>query len=58
MEFTDRELSIMSSAVIRLMEETGKAKSYVVDGNLYDQLDDYIKELVRLNTKICNYMEV
>ena len=57
MEFTDLELSIMSSAVIRLMEETGKAKSYVVDGNLYDQLDDYIKELVRLNTKICNYME-
>lgn len=47
----------MSSAVIRLMEETGKAKSYVVDGNLYDQLDGYIKELVRLNTKICNYME-
>lgn len=57
MEFTDRELSIISSAVIKLMEETGKAKSYVVDGNLYDQLNDYIKELVRLNTKICNYME-
>lgn len=57
MDFTDWELSLMSSAVIRLVEETGKAKSYVVDENLYDQLDDYIKELVRLNTKICNYME-
>lgn len=57
MEFTDRELSIMSSAVIKLMEETHKAKSYVVDGGLYDQLDDYIHELQRLNTKICNYME-
>lgn len=51
MEFTERELSIMSSAVIELMEEAKKAKRY------YDELDDYIKELVRLNTKICNYME-
>lgn len=56
MEFTDRELSLLSDGVLALMRESAAAKM-INSPEVWKSIDNYINELQRLNTKICNYME-
>jgi len=56
MEFTDRELSLMSDGVLALMRESAAAKM-INSPAVWGAINNYINELQRLNTKICNYME-
>ena len=57
MEFTDRELALLSDGIIRLINDAEHACWMVND----DEAKKYIRlhrgELKELNTKICNYME-
>lgn len=56
MEFTDRELELLSEGLLALIRESAAAK-LINSPNVWNAIDDYTKELQRLNTKICNYME-
>lgn len=56
MEFTDRELALLSEGILALIRESAAAK-LINSPNVWNAIDDYTKELQRLNTKICNYME-
>lgn len=56
MEFTDRELSLMSDGILALMRESALAKM-INSPEAWRAINNYINELQRLNTKICNYME-
>ena len=55
MEFTDRELELLSEGIIALIHEAMYARRNTAE--LRDAFDNYLRELQRLNTKICNYME-
>ena len=55
MEFTDRELELLSEGIIALIHEAMYAPRNTAE--LRDAFDNYLRELQRLNTKICNYME-
>lgn len=56
MEFTDRELSLLSDGILALIRESAAAK-LINSPNVWNAIEDYTNELQRLNTKICNYME-
>lgn len=56
MEFTDRELALLSDGVLALMRESAAAKM-INSPEVWESINNYINELQRLNTKICNYME-
>ena len=57
MDFTDRELALLSEGILCLMQDAWKAQGLVKADAARDAIEDYAKELQRLNTKICNYME-
>ena len=57
MDFTDRELEILSDALLRLIGDAGKAKALVTSPAAHKVIDNEITVLRYLNTKICNYME-
>jgi len=57
MEFTDRELALLSEGILCLMQDAWKAQGLVKDDAARDAIEDYTNELKRLNTIICNYME-
>lgn len=57
MEFTDRELSLLSEGILNLMCDAGNAAKMLTDKKCIDAINNHIKELRKLNTKICNYME-
>lgn len=57
MEFTDRELVLLSEGILCLMQDAWKAQGLVKDDIAREAIEDYINELQRLNSKICNYME-
>ena len=57
MEFTDRELQLLSDGLLRLMRDATTAQGLVIDADVYEPIVFYTAELRALNTKICNYME-
>lgn len=58
MEFTERELSLLSDGLLRLMSDAWRAEGvFPGESSVVDAIESYTKELQRLNTKICNYME-
>jgi len=57
MEFTDRELQLLSDSLIRSMQAAYEAKRLVQDEDVHDTINFYTAELRALNTKICNHME-
>lgn len=57
MEFTDRQLCLLSDGLIRLMEDAHKAAILCRDKDVKSAIEFYCAELRALNTSICNYME-
>lgn len=51
--FNQRELELLSDAVLALIENAGQAKRLVHDTETHLAIDAHIKELQRLNTMIC-----
>ena len=51
---TDREQTLLSDSVLTMIENAGQAKGLVRDTKSQDAIDSYMKELQRLNSKLCN----
>ena len=56
MDFTERELTLLSDGCLALIDGACKAKIFN-SPEVWDAIENYIKELQTLNIKICNYME-
>ena len=54
MSFNDRELTLLSDGILAMIEYAGQAKRLVCDTKSQDAIDSYMKELQRLNSKLCN----
>lgn len=54
MSFNDRELTLLSDGILTMIENAGQAKHLVCDTKSQDAIDSYMKELQRLNSKLCN----
>jgi hypothetical protein len=54
MSFNDRELTLLSDGILTMIENAGQAKCLVCDTKSQDAIDSYMKELQRLNSKLCN----
>lgn len=54
MSFNDRELTLLSDGILTMIENAGQAKRLVCDTKSQDAIDYYMKELQRLNSKLCN----
>lgn len=54
MSFNDRELILLSDGILTMIENAGQAKRLVCDTKSQDAIDSYMKELQRLNSKLCN----
>lgn len=54
MSFNDRELTLLSDGILTMIENAGQAKRLVRDTKSQDAIDSYMKELQRLNSKLCN----
>lgn len=50
---TDREQTLLSDGVLTMIEIAGQAKRLVCDTKSQDVIDTYVKELQRLNNKLC-----
>lgn len=50
---TDREQTLLSDSVLTMIENAGQAKCLVCDTKSQDAIDTYVKELQRLNSKLC-----
>lgn len=59
MNFTEKELYLLSCGVLQLIEDAGQAKKLLHAGTSAGRsaIDDYTKELQELNSKICSIME-
>lgn len=57
MDFTDRELELLSEGIVRLIRDNCEAKKLVTAPAAVKVIDKSIAVLQYLNTKICNYME-
>lgn len=59
MNFTEKELYLLSCGVLQLIEDAGQAKKLLHVGTSAGRsaIDDYAKELQELNSKICSMME-
>ena len=59
MNFTEKELYLLSCGVLQLIEDAGQAKKLLHAGTSARRsaIDDYTKELQELNSKICSMME-
>lgn len=57
MEFTERELDLLSDGIMRMIDDALRADTLVASASVRKALRDYMNELRELNTKICNYME-
>lgn len=55
MEFTDRELELLSNGILRLMRDATTAQGLIIDADVYESINFFYAELRALNTKICNY---
>lgn len=54
MSFNDRELTLLSDGILTMIENAGQAERLVCDTKSQDAIDSYMKELQRLNSKLCN----
>lgn len=50
---TDREQTLLSDSVLTMIENARQAKRLVCDTKSQDAIDTYVKELQRLNSKLC-----
>lgn len=59
MEFTEKELYLLSCGVLGLIEDAGQARKLLHAGTAAGKtaIDDYRKELQELNSKICGMMQ-
>ena len=53
MEFTERELTLLSDSVLTMLENAGQAKKLVCDTDVQKAIDKHMRELQTLNTKLC-----
>ena len=51
--FNERELTLLSDAILTMIENAGQAKCLVCDTKSQDAIDTHMKELQRLNSKLC-----
>lgn len=51
--FNERELALLSDAILTMIENAGQAKRLVCDTKSQDAIDTHMKELQRLNSKLC-----
>lgn len=51
--FNERELTLLSDAILTMIENVGQAKRLVCDTKSQDAIDTHMKELQRLNSKLC-----
>ena len=51
--FNERELTLLSDAILTMIENAGQAKRLVSDTKSQDAIDTHMKELQRLNSKLC-----
>ena len=56
-KFTDKELEIISNGLISLIVNAAKAKGLVTDTASQNSIDDYMKTLQALNSKVCKMDE-
>lgn len=57
MNFTDKELSMISDGLIALIRDAGEAKKLVHREQTQLSIDEEIKQLVALNSKVCGMMK-
>lgn len=53
MSLNDRELTLLSDGILTMIGNAGQAKGLVRDAKSQDAIDSYMKELQRLNSKLC-----
>ena len=53
MEFTERELTLLSDGLLTMISNAGEAKKLVCDAELQKSIDKYVSELQKLNSKLC-----
>ena len=53
MSLNDRELTLLSDGILAMIGNAGQAKG-LVRTKSQDAIDSYMKELQRLNSKLCN----
>lgn len=51
--FNERELILLSDAILTMIENAGQAKRLVCDTKSQDAIDTHMKELQKLNSKLC-----
>ena len=51
--FNERELILLSDAILTMIENAGQAKRLVCDTKSQDAIDTHMKELQILNSKLC-----
>lgn len=51
--FNERELTLLSDSILTMIENAGQAKRLVCDTKSQDAIDTHVKELQRLNSKLC-----
>ena len=51
--FNERELTLLSDSILTMIENAGRAKRLVCDTKSQDAIDTHVKELQRLNSKLC-----
>lgn len=51
--FNERELTLLSDAILTMIENAGQAKRLVCDTKSQDAIDTHMKELQRLSSKLC-----
>lgn len=56
-KFTNKELEIISNGLLSLIVNAAKAKGLVTDTASQDSIDDYMKTLQALNSKVCKMDE-
>lgn len=52
-DFTERELTLLSDGLLTMIENAGQAKRLLCDSDSQKVIDKYVKELQALNNKIC-----
>lgn len=57
MNFTERELYLLSEGLLALIENGNKAGKLTTDDNVHTAIDGYLKEVQALNSKVCAQMK-
>lgn len=56
-DFTRDELLMLSDGVLRLIQDASTSRGLVHDHKIQTDIQEHIKKLQELNTKICDYMK-